>query len=120
MKIYIQTLGCKVNQYETQALETLFLCRGHTICETDENCDAFIVNTCAVTADSGRKSRQAIRHLKAAHPDAVAAVCGCYSQISPEDAQALGVDPYLRQRRETPVCRRSRTNVSGKKADRPD
>jgi len=92
VKIYIQTLGCKVNQYETQALETLLTGRGHTICDTDESCDAFIVNTCAVTAESGRKSRQTIRRLKAAHPGAVAAVCGCYSQISPEDAAALGAD----------------------------
>jgi threonylcarbamoyladenosine tRNA methylthiotransferase MtaB len=92
MKIYIQTLGCKVNQYETQAMETMLRGRGHEICSFDDDYDAFIVNTCAVTAESGRKSRQAIRRAKQKRPDAVCAVCGCFSQISPEEIQALGAD----------------------------
>ena len=83
MKVYIHTLGCKVNQYESQALETVLSSRGHEIVSRDGDFDVFIVNTCAVTAESGRKSRQIIRQLKASHPDAVCAVCGCYSQISP-------------------------------------
>ena len=92
MKIYIQTLGCKVNQYETQALETLFAQRGHEISPTEQDCDAVIINTCAVTAESGRKSRQAVRHLRAANPHAVVGVCGCFSQIEPEQTAALGAD----------------------------
>ncbi len=92
MKIYIQTLGCKVNQYETQAMETMLRERGHEICSFEEPYDAFIVNTCAVTAESGRKSRQAIRRAKQKRPDSVAAVCGCFSQISPEEIEALGAD----------------------------
>ena len=86
MKYIISTLGCKVNQYETQAMETLLRQHGHRPAQEGEQADAVIVNTCAVTAESGRKSRQTIRRLKEENPEAVLAVCGCYSQIS----QALG------------------------------
>lgn len=92
MRFCSETLGCKVNQYETQALETILLSRGHTLAAPGEGCDAVIVNTCAVTAESGRKSRQAVRRLQKLEPDAVVAVCGCFSQISPEEAEALGAD----------------------------
>ena len=92
MKVYIHTLGCKVNQYESQAMELILSERGHEICRRDGEYDAFIVNTCAVTAESGRKSRQAVRNLKAARPNSVCAVCGCFSQISADDAEKLGAD----------------------------
>jgi len=92
MRIYLQTLGCKVNQYETQAMERILLERGHELAPEPAGCDVCVVNTCAVTAESGRKSRQAVRRLRGLCPDAVIAVCGCYSQISPEDAAALGAD----------------------------
>ena len=90
MKYIISTLGCKVNQYETQAMETLLKQHGHSAAAQGEQADAVIVNTCAVTAESGRKSRQTIRRLKEANPGAVLAVCGCYSQISQEEVAALG------------------------------
>jgi threonylcarbamoyladenosine tRNA methylthiotransferase MtaB len=92
IRFCFETLGCKVNQFETQALETILVSRGHTLSRAGEGCDAVIVNTCAVTAESGRKSRQAIRRLKKLEPDAVAAVCGCFSQVSPEEVCDLGVD----------------------------
>lgn len=92
VRFYFETLGCKVNQYETQALESILLSRGHTASAPGEGCDAVIVNSCAVTAESGRKSRQAIRRLKKMEPDAVVAVCGCFSQVNPEDVASLGVD----------------------------
>ena len=90
MKYLISTLGCKVNQYETQAMETLLLSRGHSPAAPGETADAVIVNTCAVTAESGRKSRQLIRRLQEENPGAVVGVCGCYSQLSPEDAAHSG------------------------------
>lgn len=90
MKYIISTLGCKVNQYETQAMETLLRQHGHRPAEEGEQADAVIVNTCAVTAESGRKSRQTIRRLKEENPEAVLAVCGCYTQISQEEVAALG------------------------------
>ena len=92
MKYIIYTLGCKVNQYETQAIEALLVSRGHKPCREGEIADAVIVNTCAVTAEAGRKSRQAIHRQKEENPGAVAAVLGCYSQLSPDAVQKLGAD----------------------------
>lgn len=92
MKYIIYTLGCKVNQYETQAIEALLVSRGHKSCVEGEIADAVIVNTCAVTAEAGRKSRQAIHRLREENPGAVAAVLGCYSQLSPDAVQKLGAD----------------------------
>ena len=90
MKYIISTLGCKVNQYETQAMETILQQRGFDRAAPGEQADAVIVNTCAVTAESGRKSRQTIRRLRDENPGAVVAVCGCYSQLSPEDVKEIG------------------------------
>ena len=92
MRYAIYTLGCKVNQYETQALETELLRRGHTLVPFEEEADAYIINTCTVTAVSDRKSRNAIRRAKKRNPAAVVAVCGCYAQTAPDDVAALGVD----------------------------
>jgi len=92
MRYAIYTLGCKVNQYETQALETELLCRGHTLVPFEDEADAYIINTCTVTAVSDRKSRNAIRRAKKRNPAAVVAVCGCYAQTAPDDVAALGVD----------------------------
>lgn len=92
MKYIIYTLGCKVNQYETQAMETLLHEHGHSACAEGEIADAVIVNTCAVTAEAGRKSRQAIHRLREENPGAVVAVSGCYSQLSPDAVQKLGAD----------------------------
>ncbi len=90
MKYRIATLGCKVNQYETQAMEERLRRDGHRPAEPGETADAVIVNTCAVTAESGRKSRQSIRRLKEENPGAVVAVCGCYAQLSPEENEEIG------------------------------
>ena len=90
MKISIVTLGCKVNQFESQALEAIFSQRGHEIVSSDESADVCIINTCAVTAESGRKSRQAARHAIARNPAALIAICGCWSQVSPDEAKELG------------------------------
>ena len=92
MRYAIYTLGCKVNQYETQALETELLRRGHTLVPFEDEADAYIINTCTVTAVSDRKSRNAIRRAKKRNPAAVVAVCGCYAQTAPDDVAALGVD----------------------------
>ena len=92
MKIAIYTLGCKVNQYETQAMEGELLRRGHTLVPFEEQADAYIVNTCAVTAMSGHKSRQIIRRAQKQNPAALVGVCGCYSQTDPQAVEALGVD----------------------------
>ena len=92
MKVAICTLGCKVNQYETQALEQELLHRGHTLVDFEETADAYVVNTCSVTAVSDKKSRQMLRQAQRRNPSAVIAACGCYAQTHPEDVKKLGLD----------------------------
>ena len=92
MKYAIFTLGCKVNQYETQAMEQLLHEKGHIQGSFDEICDCYIINTCTVTAVSDKKSRNMIRRVRKQNPNAVIGVCGCYAQTSPEAIQALDVD----------------------------
>lgn len=92
MKVAIYTLGCKVNQYETQAMEQTLRSRGHEVVPFSQEADAYVVNTCSVTAVSDQKSRQVIHRVKKQHPDAVVAVCGCYSQTHADDVRALEVD----------------------------
>ena len=86
------TLGCKVNQYETQAMEQLLRDRGHEIGHFQDPCDGYIVNTCSVTAVADRKNRTVIRRVRREHPEAVIGVCGCYSQHDPDAAEALEAD----------------------------
>ena len=92
MKIAIYTLGCKVNQYETQAMEQELAGRGHELVSFEEQADAYIINTCTVTAVSDKKSRQVIRRARKSSPRAVVAVCGCYAQTKPEEIRDLDVD----------------------------
>ena len=92
MKVAIYTLGCKVNQYETQAMEQSLRSRGHEIVDFSDAADAYVVNTCSVTAVSDQKSRQIIHRAKKQHPEAVVAVCGCYSQTHAEEVGRLEVD----------------------------
>ena len=92
MRIAICTLGCKVNQYETQALERELIARGHTLVDFDGAADAYIVNTCSVTAISDKKSRQMLRRARGQNPNAVVAACGCYAQTHADDVAALDVD----------------------------
>ena len=92
MKVAIYTLGCKVNQYETQALETELLRRGHSLVSFEEQADAYVINTCSVTAVSDKKSRNVARRARRRCPDAVVAVCGCYVQTHADEAQTLGAD----------------------------
>ena len=92
MKISIYTLGCKVNQYETQAMEAELLARGHSLVPFEERADAYIINTCTVTAVSDKKSRQVIRRARKENPEAIIGVCGCYAQTAPEAVRALEVD----------------------------
>ena len=92
MKIGIYTLGCKVNQYETQAMEQELTARGHELVDFESPADAYIINTCSVTAVSDKKSRQMIRRAKKNSPDAVVAACGCYVQTHEKEAKSLGID----------------------------
>jgi len=92
MKFGFYTLGCKVNQYETQAMERILTDMGHEIGSFEDDCDSYIINTCSVTAVADKKNRAMIRRCRKAHPDAVIGVCGCYTQHAPEAVRELGVD----------------------------
>ena len=92
MKFAFYTLGCKTNQYETQAMEQLLVQKGHEIGTWDEKCDGYVVNTCSVTAVADKKNRAVIRRCRKLHPEAIIAVCGCYSQHDADAVRALGVD----------------------------
>ena len=92
MRFAFYTLGCKTNQYETQAMERLLTQMGHEIGHFDEGCDAYIINTCSVTAVADKKNRAIIRRCRKTNPDAIIGVCGCYSQHAAEAVAQLGVD----------------------------
>ncbi len=92
MKFACYTLGCKVNQYETQAMEQRLLALGHELGRFDEPCDGYIINTCTVTAVADKKNRNVIRRCRRFAPAAVIGVCGCYAQMDPEAVKALGAD----------------------------
>ena len=92
MKFGFYTLGCKVNQYETQAMEQLLQSRGHTVGSFSEVCDGYIINTCSVTAVADKKNRAILRRCRRDNPNAVIGVCGCYSQHDPEAVKKLDAD----------------------------
>jgi len=92
MKFAFYTLGCKTNQYETQAMERLLSAMGHELGHFDESCDGYIINTCSVTAVADKKNRAVIRRCRRDNPGAVIGVCGCYSQHAPEAVRELGID----------------------------
>ena len=90
MRVSFYTLGCKVNQYETQMMRELFEAAGYEAVDEEEAADICIINTCTVTNLSDRKSRQRIRRVKKKNRDAVVVVTGCYAQT---DAEAVAAIP---------------------------
>ena len=92
-KVAFYTLGCKVNQYETEAMSELFLNNGYEITDYESFADIYIINTCTVTAESDRKARQFIRRAISKNPEAYILVTGCLAQTNPENIAAIaGVD----------------------------
>ena len=90
------TLGCKVNQYETEAMAEMFKDAGYVINDFEDISDVYVINTCTVTGTGDKKSRQMIRRAKHTNPDAIIAVVGCYSQVSPEEVANIdGVNVIL-------------------------
>ncbi len=95
-KVAFITLGCKVNQTETEAMAGIFQQRGYILTDPDTRADVYVVNTCSVTHLGERKSRQMVRRAIRLNPDAVVAVTGCFAQVSPADAAAIeGVDVVI-------------------------
>lgn len=85
MKAAFHTLGCKVNQYESEAMREQFAAAGFELVGEDELADVYVINTCTVTGIADRKSRQYIRRMKRLNPAAVVAVTGCYAQIGAQE-----------------------------------
>ncbi|MBE6780815.1 MAG: tRNA (N(6)-L-threonylcarbamoyladenosine(37)-C(2))-methylthiotransferase MtaB [Ruminococcaceae bacterium] len=89
MNIAFYTLGCKVNQYETEVMREAFEKNGHTVVSSSMPFDVIIINSCTVTAESDRKTRQAVHRFKKQQPNAVVVLTGCMAQAFSEDAKAL-------------------------------
>ena len=88
-KIASYALGCKVNQYESEAIAELFAEKGYDVVSIEDQADVYIINTCTVTNFGDKKSRQLIRKVKGQNPDAIVAVVGCYAQTAPEEISAV-------------------------------
>lgn len=88
-KVAVYTLGCKVNQYESEAMIEKFKAAGFEIVNYEDVADYYVINTCTVTSISDKKSRQFMRRAKKNNPEAIIAVVGCYSQVSPEEVEAI-------------------------------
>ncbi len=89
MKVQFYTLGCKVNQYESEAMGELFEKRGYTVVGEDEPADIVIINSCTVTAESNRKTRQTVRKARRKNSQAVIVLTGCMAQAFPDEAAKI-------------------------------
>ncbi|GAA0078760.1 tRNA (N(6)-L-threonylcarbamoyladenosine(37)-C(2))-methylthiotransferase MtaB [Clostridium sp. CTA-5] len=96
MKVAFATLGCRVNQYETEAMTEKFIREGYLVTEFENFSDVYVINSCTVTNMGDKKSRQIISRARRTNPEAIIAVVGCYSQIAPEEVSKIeGVDVVL-------------------------
>ena len=108
------TLGCRTNQYETDALAEKMKAAGFVLRDFSEKADVYVVNTCSVTAEADRKSRQFIRRAKTTNPDAVVIVMGCYSQLEPDRVSELGADYVCGNRNKMTAVEYALDALSGK------
>ncbi len=115
-KVAFYTLGCKVNQYETEAMSELFLNSGYEITDYDGFADIYVINTCTVTGMSDRKSRQIIRRAKKSNPDSFVIVAGCYSQVAPDEVLKIdGVNLVLGTKDRGDIVRLYEDNIGNQK-----
>ncbi len=89
-KLAFYTLGCKVNQYETNAMIEKFINKGYEIVDFEDIADIYVINTCTVTNMSDRKSRQIIRRVKQINPKSMLVVTGCYAQVAGKELEKIG------------------------------
>ena len=101
--IAAHTLGCKVNQYDTQAMLELFMKEGYQTVSVDQQADVYLINTCTVTGTGDKKSLQAIRKIRREHPDSFLIVCGCMAQIQGEQLLSTGADLIVGTQRRNDV-----------------
>ncbi len=89
LRVAFTTLGCRMNQFETSAIEEKFESRGYEITDFKDKADVYVINTCTVTNDADRSSRKVIRQAKRRNPEAVVVATGCYAQVSPEELSSM-------------------------------
>ena len=104
MKVVVYTLGCKVNQYDSDSIIAGFLKKGYAVTDKMERADVYVINTCAVTAEAERKSRQIMQRAKSLNPDAKIFVVGCASQNNPKQFADKGADCILGTANKIAVC----------------
>ncbi len=121
INVGIYTLGCKVNQYESEAIVEELVALGATVLPHEQKCDVYVINTCTVTAESDRKARQFIRRAISKNPDAYILICGCLAQVAPEQIGSIdGVDYVSGNTNKLSVARAAlRLVAEGKKPDSP-
>ncbi len=90
MRVSFHTFGCKLNQFETEALASAFRSQGFSLVEPSEESDLYLVNTCTGTGKSEQKARRYIRGLSRSRPEALVVVTGCYAQLDPQGLAELG------------------------------
>ena len=95
MKVFFHTLGCKVNQYETQEMREQLTKNIYEITEDENVADIFIINSCTVTSESDRKTRQCVRHYKKKYPESTVVLTGCMPQSFPEMAEKLNEADFV-------------------------
>ena len=103
MKLWIETLGCKVNTYESEVIKDIFLKNNYEMAFGPENADVIVVNTCTVTNQADSKSRKVIRSLKRLNPEAIMVVCGCSSQHHKDTLMELGIDILIGNQDKTKI-----------------
>lgn len=118
-QVSIYTLGCKVNQYESEAFAEALEEKGYTVLQGGKNSAVCIINTCTVTGESDRKCRQTIRHAKKDNPDAYIIVTGCFAQISPDAIREIeGVDCIIGNRNKLQVVKMALSSLAGNKENK--
>lgn len=104
MKVAFQTLGCRVNVFDSEAMSEMFLRDGYELVDFDDPADVYVINTCTVTNMGEKKSRHFITRAKRKNPDAIVAVVGCYAQVQKEEVMAMeGVDVILGSRNKSDI-----------------
>lgn len=117
-KAAFYTLGCKVNQYETEAVIDIFIDNGYQIVDFSEKADVYIVNSCTVTNEAARKTRQIARRAKRSSPESIVAIVGCYTQAFPEEVSEIEeIDFIMGSNNKADILDKAEEMLAGKSAD---
>jgi threonylcarbamoyladenosine tRNA methylthiotransferase MtaB len=113
MHIHLKTLGCRLNEAELETWAHAFQTQGHRISPTLDNADVVVINSCAVTSDAARKSKQLIRKIHRENPRAKLVVSGCYATLNPDEAaQLMGVDLVISNKDKNQLVEKTLTELN--------